>query len=220
MIDVEQRLRDELDLLAPPTAEPDWSEVLELAGRSRPRRRRRAATAIAAVVAVVVAILVATPLGAGIVHSLGGFSSWLTGQPGSPASEAEQREFERANARSWLGFPAGTKLRRLSMVTDPATGRTVDLLGFRSGSTLCLQVVVSGKVRETKMSCAPLAELRQAGAPVRVVLVDHGFGQGTKRASYGIDRFRAPGLQVTAGIAADGVRPVVVEDDMSMRPPR
>jgi hypothetical protein len=216
MIDVEQRLRDELDLLAPPAAGPDWSEVLELAGRSRRHRRRRATAAIGAALVVVGTVLVATPLGAGIVHSLGGFSAWLTGQPGSPASEAEQQEFERANARSWLGFPAGTNLRRLSTVTDPTTGRTVDLFGFRSGSTLCLRVVASGKVRETKLSCAPLAELRQAGAPVRVVLVDHGFGQGTKRAWYGVIRFRAPGLQVTAGIVADGVRRVVVEDDSGL----
>jgi hypothetical protein len=214
MIDVEQRLRDELDLFAPATAAADWSEVLDLAGHSQTRRRRRGVATIAAVLAVVFVIVVATPLGAGIVHRLGGFSAWLTGQPGSPVSEDEQREFERANARSWLGFPAGTQLRRLSTVTDPATGRTVDLLGFRSGSTLCLRVVVSGKGRETKMSCAPVAELRQAGAPARVVLVDHGFGHGKKRGWYGLNRFTAPALQVTAGIAADGVRRVVVEDDV------
>jgi hypothetical protein len=212
MIDVEQRLRAELDLFAPATAGANWSEVLELAGRSRTHRRRRGAATIAAVLAVVFVIVVATPLGAGIVHRLGGFSAWLTGQPGSPVSPDEQREFDRANERSWLGFPAGTQLRRLSTVTDPATGRTVDLLGLRSGSTLCLRVVVVGTARETKTSCAPVAELRQAGAPARVVLVDYGFGRGTKRAWYGLNRFHAPALQVTVGIAADGVRRVVVED--------
>ena len=57
-----------------------------------------------------------------------------------------------------------------------------------------------------------MASLRQAGAPVRVVLVDHGFGKGEKTAWYGLDRLRAPALQVTAGIAADGVRSVTLHD--------
>jgi hypothetical protein len=47
---------------------------------------------------------------------------------------------------------------------------------------------------------------------VHVVLADFGFGKGKKRAWYGIDRLEAPGMQVTAGIAADGVRSVIVED--------
>jgi hypothetical protein len=208
MIDVDQRLRDELDLLAPATPGPDWDGVLRLAGR----RRRRVAVAAAVFAAAACGILVATPLGAGIVHSLGGFSAWLTGQPGTPASEQEQRAFDQANARSWLRFPAGTQLRRLATVTEPTTGITVDLLGFRAKRTLCLRVAVTGKVRGTGTSCAPLDELREAGAPVRVVLVDRGFGTGTKRAWYGTDRFHNPALQVTAGIAADGVRRVVVVD--------
>jgi hypothetical protein len=212
MIDVEQRLREELDLLAPATPGPDWDEVLTLAGERRRSARRRLAVAVAVFAVVACGIFVATPLGAGIVHSLGGFSAWLTGQPGSPVSEEEQRAFDEANARSWLHFPAGTQLRRLATVTDPATGVTVDLLGFRSKSTLCLRVSVTGKVRGTGTTCAPLDELRAAGAPVRVVLVDRGFGTGTKTAWYGIDRFHNPALQVTAGIAADGVRRVVVVD--------
>ena len=208
MIDVDQRLRDELDLLAPPTAGPDWDAALRLAGR----RRRRFALAVAIAVTLLCGIFVATPLGAELAHSLGGFSAWLTGQPGSPASKEEQRAFDEANARSWLRFPAGTRLRRLTTVTDPATGATADLLGFGSKSTLCLRVVVRGKVRGSALSCAPLDELRKAGAPVRVVLVDRGFGTGTKRAWYGVDRLHSSALQVTAGIAADGVRRVVVLD--------
>ena len=212
MIDVEQRLRDELDLLAPATPGPDWEGVLKLAGQDRRRARRRSALVAAVVVAALCGIFVATPLGAGIVHSLGGFSAWLTGQPGSPASKEEQRAFDEANARSWLGFPSGTKLRRLVTVTDPATDAKVELLGFRTKSTLCLRVVVGGKVHGSTLSCAPLDELRKAGAPVRVVLVDHGFGTGKKTAWYGLDRLRSSALQVTAGIAADGVRRVVVVD--------
>ena len=45
-----------------------------------------------------VAIGVATPLGAAIGRGLADFSAWLTGEPGTPASESEQREFEAANA--------------------------------------------------------------------------------------------------------------------------
>ena len=167
---------------------------------------------MAAAVAAVGAIFVATPLGAGIVHSLGGFSAWLTGQPGSPVSPKEQRAFDEANARSWLGFPAGTQLRRLADVTDPATGTTVDLLGFRTKSTLCLRVALVGKVHGGTLGCAPLDELRKAGAPVRVVLVDFPFGNGTKKAWYGLDRLTAPAFQVTVGIAADDVRRVVLVD--------
>jgi hypothetical protein len=208
MIDVEQRLREELGLLAPATPGPDWDGVLKLAARAR----RRMAGAVAALVLALGGILVATPLGGAIVHGLGGFSAWLTGQPGSPVSEEEQRAFDEANARSWLGFPRGTKLRRLATVTDPATGAKVDLLGFRTKSMLCLRVAVTGGVRGGTLSCAPLEELRKAGAPVRVVLVDFGFGSGTKKAWYGVDRYHAAALQVTAGIAADGVRRVVVVD--------
>ncbi|HYZ79585.1 MAG TPA: hypothetical protein VE596_19660 [Gaiellaceae bacterium] len=208
MIDVDQRLREELDLLAPATPGPDWDGVLRLAGR----RRRRFAVAAAVVAAAACGILVATPLGAGIVHGLGGFSAWLTGQPGEPASPKEQRAFEQANARSWLGFPAGTQLRRLATVTEPATGTTVDLFGFRSRSRLCLRVGVTGKTRGTATSCGPLDELRKAGAPVRVVLVDSAFGTGTKKAWYGLTRYRNSALQVTAGIIADGVRRVLVVD--------
>jgi hypothetical protein len=212
MIDVEQRLRDELDLLAPVPPGPDWRAVLKLAADDRRRARRRFGGVVAVFVAGLLGVFVATPLGGAIVHGLGGFSAWLTGQPGSPVSKEEQRAFDEANARSWLHFPAGTQLRRLATVTDPATGATVDLLGFRSKSTLCLRVAVTGGVRGSALGCAPLDELRKAGAPVRVVLVDHGFGTGTKRAWYGLDRYHAFALQVTAGIAADGVRRVVVAD--------
>jgi hypothetical protein len=212
MIDVEQRLRDELDLLAPAAPGPDWSGVLRLAGEGRRRARRRFVVAAAVLVAALGGIFVATPLGSAIVHGVGGFSAWLTGQPGSPASKEEQRLFDEATPRSWLRFPTGAQLRRLANVTDPATGATVDLLGFRSKSTLCLRVLVVGRVHGSTLGCAPLDELRKAGAPVRVVLVDAGFGTGTKTARYGVDRLRSFALQVTAGIAADGVRRVIVVD--------
>jgi hypothetical protein len=213
MIDVEQALKDELDRLTPVPGPADWSQVLTLAGYREARAGRRWALALvvfAATAGVIVAVAVATPLGAAIANGLGGFSAWVTGEPGSPAPKTAQQAFARANARSWNGFPAGTQLRRLLTTTNPQTGRSVRLLGFRTGTTLCIRIAVIGR---TTQSCAPLADLRQSGAPVRVVLVDQGFGKGTKKAWYGDQRLRAPALQVTAGIAADGVKNVIVEDN-------
>src|SRR5262249_16858926 len=188
----------------------DWSDVLRRV-EPRPMTRRRTLLLGIALASVVAVVALATPLGAAIVHRVGDFSAWLTGEPGSPASKAEQRAFSRANARSWLGFPPGTELRRLTGVRL-TRGRTVELLGFRSGGTLCLQVVVSGRTPAATRSCAPVEELRHSASPVHVVLADFGFGKGKKRAWYGVDRFEAPAMQVTAGIAADGVRSVIVED--------
>jgi hypothetical protein len=214
MIDVEETLRAELDRLVPVPAGPNWGEVLQLAGHANQhwRHRTRLAAIIVAVAGAATVLALATPLGATIARSLSGFSTWITGEPGSPAPKADQRAFARANARTWLGFPAGTKLRLLDTVTDPTTGERVELLGFRSGGTLCLRVHLIGTVAGTGQSCAPLAELRQAGAPVRVVLVDNGFGTGKYRVWYGLDRVHSSALQVTAGIAADRVRTVTLTD--------
>jgi hypothetical protein len=212
MIDADDILREELAKLVPSFRPGNWDEVLAIAGDPPARPVGRwAAVAVFAVAAALV-VSVATPLGASIVHGVGNFSSWLTGEPGTPASTKAQRAFDRANARSWVGFPAGTKLRHLTTVTDRADGSQVELLGFRAGSTLCLRIVVTGKTTASTRSCAPLADLRQAGSPVRVIVVDRGFGTGTKRAWYGTSRIHSPALQVTAGIVADGVKKVVVRD--------
>lgn len=211
MIDVQDTLRSELHRLVPIERRPDWEDVIAQSGLRQERARRRLAVA-AAVVAVAAVVGVATPLGAAIARGVDDFSSWLTGQPGSPVSEQEQRAFERANAKSWLGFPQGTRLRRL--ITRRASGASVELFGFRSGtSTLCLRLSVVGKSRTSTLKCAPLAELRRADGPVRVVIVDRAVGKGKKVAWYGIDRLHSANLQITAGIAADGVRSVVLEDD-------
>ena len=212
MIDVDDTLREEMAKLIPSFRPGDWDEVVAIAGHApvRPVRRWAAVAAFAATAALVVSA--ATPLGASIVHGVGNFSSWLTGEPGTPASTKAQQAFNRANARSWIGFPAGTKLRHLTTVADRADGSQVELLGFRAGSTLCLRIVVTGKTTASTRSCAPLADLRQAGSPVRVIVVDRGFGAGKKYAWYGTDRIHSPALQVTTGIVADGVKKVVVRD--------
>jgi hypothetical protein len=211
MIDVDDTLRSELNRLVPIDSRRDWAEVVARSGLKRERARRWWALGAVIVIAAV-AIGVATPLGAAIGRGLDDFSAWLTGEPGTPASESEQREFEAANARSWLGFPRGTKLRHL--ITDEAGDTTVTLFGFRSGSSLlCLRLRVTGGTEGTTMSCAPLAELRRAGGPARAVIADFGLGKGDKTAWYGIDLVGSPKLSITAGIAADAIRSVVLEDD-------
>jgi hypothetical protein len=212
MIDVEELLRTELPGLASGRALPDWDAVVEGSGLLRQRARRRRLTAGAALLAAAATISLATPLGAAIARGLDGFSAWITGEPGSPASTQEQRSFDRANARSWVSFPTGTKLRHL--VTQHVGGAKVELLGFRSGtSTLCLRLIVTDKSRMSTTNCAPLANLRLVGAPVRVLIVDQPVGTGKKRAWYGIDHLRSSKLQITAGVAADNVRSVVLRDD-------
>jgi hypothetical protein len=211
MIDVDDTLRSELHRLVPIDSRLDWGEVVARSGLKRERARRRWAIGAAVVVAAV-AVGVATPLGAAIGRGFDDFSAWLTGEPGTPASESEQRAFEAANARSWLRFPQGTNLRHLT--TAKAGDTIVTLLGFRGGSSvLCLRLRVAGGTEGTKMSCAPVAELRRAGGPARAVIVDFGVGKGDKAAWYGIDRIHSNQLQITAGIAADGVRGMVLEDD-------
>jgi hypothetical protein len=212
MIDVDELLRVELPRLAHHDARPDWDAVVVGSGLQRERTRRRRLTAGAALLAAAAVIGLATPLGAAVARGLGGFSAWLTGQPGSPVSSQEQQSFDRANARSWVSFPQGTKLRRL--ITQRVGNTTVELLGFRSGtSTLCLRLIVEGRSRASTQSCAPLSALRVTGAPVRVFFIDHAIGKGTKRAWYGVEHIRSSNLQITAGVAADGVQAVTLEDE-------
>lgn len=211
MIEVDDTLRAELNRLVVIDPRSDWNEIVARAGLKRERRRRRW-LACAAVAAAATVLGIATPLGSPVVRGIDDFSAWLAGEPGSPVSEKEQREFEAANARSWLGFPQGTELRRL--ITSKAGETTIDLLGFRSGSSaLCLRLTVTGKSRTSTLSCAPLAELRREGGPARVVLADHPVGKGSKVAWYGIDRLHSANLQITAGIVTDAVTSVVLEDD-------
>ena len=211
MIELDDRLRSELHELIPLDSRRNWDEVRSRSGLARERRRRRWAVSVGALVAAAL-LVAATPLGAGLARGLEDFSSWLTGEPGTRASGQEQRDFDQANARSWLRFPQGTELRHLATVKTE--GATVDLLGFRSGSSaLCLTVKVTGNGSGSTMSCAPLAELRRLGGPARIVIVDHGFGEGDKAAWYGVDRFKSSKVQVTAGITTDAVRSVVLEDD-------
>lgn len=210
MIDLDNLLRGELERLVPIEARPDWDAVVAGSGLKRERARLRLGAGAALLLAAALLGLT-TPLGGALARSLNGFSNWLTGQPGTPASKTQQQAFARANAHSWVAFPKGTQLRHL--ITQQVGAVRVELLGFRSGSSaFCLRVVVDGKSRTTTQSCASLADLRLAGAPVRVVIVDQPVGQGKKVAWYGIDRLHSANFQITAGIADDSVRSVILRD--------
>jgi hypothetical protein len=211
MRDADVAITSVLEQLFPTRGEPDWNEVIAAAGaRTRLHTRRPLVVAVAS--AALLAVILVTPLGAGIVHGLGGFSNWITGEPGKPAPKGDQQRFAEANARSWLGFPKGTQLRRL--ITTRAESATIRLDGFRSGtSAFCLRLSVTGKSTTGTLECAPVADLRRQDAPVRVLIADRPVGRGSKTAWYGLDRIHSANLQVTAGIAADSVRAVVVADD-------
>lgn len=208
MMDVDAAITAELERLVPISATPDWESIVAAAGL----HDRRRFVPLAAIVAVaLVAIAFATPLGASIAHSLGGFSDWLTGQPGTPASQSEQAKFANANAHSWLGFPKDTKLRDLTTTT--AAGDSVHLAGFRSGPSFCLRLTVSGADKATSTNCAPLEDLQRRDAPVRVLFADQDVGTGAHTAWLGLNRIHSAKLQITAGIVADGVRDVVLADE-------
>ena len=135
-------------------------------------------------------------------------------RPGTPASSADQQAFEQANGRSWAGFPPGTELRKL--ISTTFAGHEVDLFGFRSGDTLCLRIVGRGLNGSPASSCAPVAALRNASAPVVVIQSDHAMGLANRPSASGEPV--APVAQATFGIVADGVETVeLVADDGTHR---
>jgi hypothetical protein len=214
MTDVESTFRAELNRMLAVDATPDWEGVLASAREAGGGARGRRLGIAVAVLLATAAVALVTPLGGAIARGLDEFATWLTGEPGTPVSEEEQRAFEQENrGRTWRGFefPRGTQLRRL--ITRRVGDSTIELLGFRSGHSLCLRLVVSGALKERATECAPLAELRRQGGAVRVLVADEHVGRGDKEAWYGLDRYLSAKLLVTAGIAADGVEAVVLRDD-------
>lgn len=186
----------------------DWQDVL---ARTGPGMRRRRWLAVAAAVAALLALSLATPLGGAIRDTVVDFSDWLRGTPGEPVGAEEQRAFEEQNARSYAAFPGSPELRRLNRVE--VDGVRYDLLGFRSGSSLCIRVAATGAAQGSTITCAPVNELRHDDTPVRVLLADWPVGRGDKTATVGFDTYRAPRARVMAGIAADGVSGVELVDE-------
>ncbi len=222
MTSLEVRLREELDALLPlPDDAPmSWEDALRRAEEARasvcrPFVTRGRATAIAvALAAATLAVLALSSVGGAIARGFGDFSAWLTGSPGEPASQAEQRAFDQAN-RSWLGFPDGSKLRRL--IVTGAAGGTFELFGFRSGDSLCLHVIVEGISLRAGFAtgCTPLTELRRAEAPAVVSLVDFPFGR--QDVAPNEDGYVPARVQVTFGVVADGVSGVELTTNRSDR---
>jgi hypothetical protein len=216
MIDVEPLIGASFDRMFPvPAVAADWNDVLRRSGavHRRPRRRVRLALLLAALLVAAVAV---SPLGAGIARSLGDFSGWLNGSPGTPASQSAQRAFDRANGKSWAGFPKGTKLREL--IKTSVDGVHYTLFGVRSGESLCLHIVAAGAARGSTLSCSPLRELRARPQPALVLEVDYGIGKlAGKHAQLGPDRYTLARASVTFGIVADNVKALHLRSDNGTR---
>jgi len=111
MTSLEERMRQGLDVLVPsPDDVPmSWEDALRRAERApvrvgRPLVTRGRGVALAlALAAAALVVLALSPVGGAIARGFGDFSAWLTGSPGEPASQAEQRAFDKANKRSWMG---------------------------------------------------------------------------------------------------------------------
>ena len=200
-------LAERLSALEDPRDDSNWEDVLRRALEQpldwRRRFRGRRALLIAAVAAALMLVV-----GFALAATLGGFSGWLSGKPGSPASHTEQQAFQRANARSWASFPSGTKLRRL--IVTRAYGSTFQLFGFRSGDEICLRLTVNGANRGAPMSCIPRLELSDAKAPVVAALVDMPAGKVRsvltgRRIGRRKQRVRVLSNLVSFGVTADGV---------------
>jgi hypothetical protein len=174
--------------------------------RSRRRTLLRRARTHKAIVAAGLLAGILLAVGATLAATLNGFSGWLTGTPGVPASPSAQAQFTKANAHSYAGFPPGTVLHRL--IVEHAGSATYTLYGFRSGDQLCLRLVAQGISGQPALSCAPRLALEHTHAPVQVAIVDYAFGLLTppphSRA------FVAPAASASFGFVADGVTRITV----------
>jgi hypothetical protein len=179
---------DQLDGYTPePDRRPDWRDVVV---RARKQRTHRLLVVLAAAVIVLGSATAVTA-------ALGGFDSWLVGEPGKPASNAEQERFAAAN-RSLDSFPKDTKLREL--VQADVGGKHYELYGFRSGASLCLRLKAVSLGHSIGPTCASVSKVKHATAPVVAVVGNGGFQ----------NRHGRPSAAVSFGLAADGVSRVEV----------
>jgi hypothetical protein len=201
-------VQEALASLVPAHAEAaEWDDVLRRAGPKPKRSARRPLVVALAVLALLGLAL--SPVGSAIADGVDGFAAWIRGEPGTPASPAEQQAFERANERTWEKFAPGTKLRRL--VATEMSGTTFNLYGFRSGDDLCLRLVARGGKSATSTYCAPLRVLQTDRAPAVVVATDEGIGLAEVPPNE--DGYRPAAYSATFGIASDGVQNVVLHGD-------
>jgi len=186
MAELDLLVKETLEQQVPlrPEARPDWADVLRRAevvsvvqgGRPQPRpayRRRASRTLVLACALVAFAALATafTPVGPALAglgrDAFDGLSSWLRGEPGEPAPAGEQAGFSERNAASYASLPADTKLRLL--LRQRVGGKTLSLLGFRNGSSLCLRLVradLPGGRGENQ--CVTQRELMRYSAPALV----------------------------------------------------
>jgi hypothetical protein len=209
MTESELVLQELLGSLVPERGEnAEWQDVLRRAGVRREHGRLRWPLVVALASAALTGLAV-SPVGTAIADGVGGFAAWIRGEPGSPATPAEQQAFERANERTWVGFAPGTKLRRL--LETKIDGTTFTLYGFRSGDALCLRLVGSGQESATSTYCAPLRVLQTDRAPAVVVGTDEGIGSADVAPDE--NGYVPAAYSATFGIASDGVQRVVLHGD-------
>jgi hypothetical protein len=204
MTDFELLVKSSLERQVPLRSErrPDWDDVLGRAGMADSPRRRRSRVFTFAAAALTVLALGVSPIGS-LAADFGrdafdGLSSWLQGEPGEPAPPSEQAGFETRNASSYVSFPTDTKLRLLRR--DRVGGETFSLLGFRSGSSLCLRLIRSSRPDERGTNeCVTVRELQSSPAPALVASEAHFY-------------FGNPAIAVGGifGFADDTVRSIVV----------
>jgi hypothetical protein len=203
MIDVEPRIHDELQqrVPLPDRSLADWEDALRRAGL-RPRffGRPRLLIALAAL-----ALLLA--VGGALAAALGGFSGWLSGEPGKPAPPSAQRAFDRALRAAWVGLPTRPQLR---LLLETKVGKhRYTLYGFRSGDAVCLRL--GGEWRLT--ACVTRAELERSHDLVIPVKANASLGQIGTVPRTARDRPTVPEVIVSFGFAAIGVRDVQVASD-------
>lgn len=189
-------LARDLDSLVPPfdDSDADWQDALR---RSRGRRKWPVVLAAAA---LVTAMLTTTAFGTALAgDAFDRLTAWVSGAPGDPASEAERRALEEANARSAAPIPADTELGLLASKT--LHGVYFELLGFRDRASLCLRLRSStgqgGRIAKAPASCVSEELLVDLGKPLAVVSAADPFPRRAK-----------PGLQALYGLAADRVAAV------------
>jgi hypothetical protein len=214
VIDVDPLIRDELDRLvpAPPADRADWRDVRRRAGHTR---RRRAL--FAAVLATSLVVSAVSPLGATVSRTLGGFSDWLTGTPGTPAPENAQRMFERTNERSGARFPGNPRLHQLLRID--LAGRRFFLYGFQTRQVVCLRVAVRAlEGAGPQAACVSRADLRRSGDLVLPVKANLSIGHIGPLPRDADDPPTVPRYLLAFGIAAAEVERVVVQSDAGTTP--
>jgi hypothetical protein len=200
VVDAEAVILEELERLAPREdgAGADWHAVTLRARTapgepSRGQRKVRGRLLIPAIAVAALAVVVASAF-AGL-NPFTTFRSWLSGNPGRPASAKIQKQFLSSNTQqSWTAFPTGTKLRVLVRAT--VGGKRYVLSGFRSGNSVCLTL---NTVYDGKPGCVSASTLKKTTTPVIPV----------GGSSSPINPLR-PLPEVSYGIAADDVSAVNV----------